>query len=873
MPPLVVSAKLPPGMVSEKRVESRSGPAAVCRLPFAATGKCGYFLPVQSAPKPSDEPARQHALEELKLLDTPAEQEFDDITLLASFICATPIALISLLDKDRQWFKSRVGLDIPETPRDIALCAHAILGDDLFEVSDAAADERFRDNPVVTGDLQLRFYAGVPLKTVDNHNVGTLCVIDRKPRHLSEEQRAALRALGRQIMRLVELRQSTRLQDELRRKLSAETALSRAIIENAGAAIISTDLEATIRTFNPAAENLLGYKAEEVVGKVSPVSFHDPEEVAQRGRELSERCGEKVSGLDIFLRPLRDRATDTGEWTYLAKDGRRVPILLTMSLLKDGAGEPFGYLGVIRDQTEAKARAHRLEGAARLGEIVRRSQESFITGGPTNELFDRLLRDILEYTGSEYGFIGEVLYDENKAPYLQTHALTNIAWNDATRKLYEESKATGFVFRNLHTLFGAAMTTGEPVIANRPATDPRRGGLPPGHPAMHAFLGLPVHYGDKMVGLVGIANRPGGYDGEFVREMAPLTASCAALIHAMRLDNERSAARRSLVREQDRFRLIVDTATEAFVEITENGRVSEWNQHASEMFHVPAAGAVGRPIDELVTIRGEHGPASSLRAHVPAELERPGHPREFTFCRADGTSFRGELVMWAMPQGSEPRYCAFIRDVTERHELETQQRLRFESETLLKEIHHRVKNNMQVISSLLSIQASQLKDEQRGVFLECRERIRAMSLIHDRLYSTGRYAGIDFGDYLREMVALITSSNRPADTEVQVDLQTQPVEVELDKAVPLSLIASELVLNSLKHAFRDRREGTLTVRLGCRDGTCRLFVGDDGPGLPAPDSGRAGVGLQLIEGLTKQIKARREVSPGPGMGTTILWEQ
>ncbi|MGA1123442.1 MAG: sensor histidine kinase, partial [Chthoniobacterales bacterium] len=170
--------------------------------------------------------------------------------------------------------------------------------------------------------------------------------------------------------------------------------------------------------------------------------------------------------------------------------------------------------------------------------------------------------------------------------------------------------------------------------------------------------------------------------------------------------------------------------------------------------------------------------------------------------------------------------------------------------------------------------SGQLKDAaQRDVFLECRERIRAMSLIHDRLYSSGRYEGIDFGDYLREMVALITSSNRPGDAEVRIDLQVQPVEVSVETAVPLSLIASELVLNSLKHAFHGRREGTLTVRLTREDGTCRLFVGDDGPGMQPPDPGRTGVGLQLIEGLTRQIKGRREVVSGPGVGTTISWEQ
>ncbi len=824
---------------------------------------------------PSDEGARLRALEELQLLDSPAEQEFDDITLLASFICEAPIALISLVDKDRQWFKSRVGLDISETPRDIAFCAHAILGDDVFEVPDAAADQRFADNPVVTSDPHLRFYAGMPLKTSDNHNIGTLCVIDRKPRHLSEEQRAALRALGRQIMRLVELRKSTRLQADLRRKLASEVALSRAMVEHAGAGIISTDLDATILTFNPAAEAMLGYPADEVIGKASPVTLlHDPAEIERRGAELSVRYGENITGLDIFLRPLRDAAADTVEWTYTRKDGKKIPVSLTLSILRDEGGRPYGYLGVIRDLTEIKAKSRRVEAAARLGDIIRRSQEDFIARGPTNEMFDRLLSEILDYTQSEYGFIGEVLYDEQGAPYLQTHAITNIAWNEATRKLYDEHRKSGMIFRNVHTLFGAAMTTGEPVIANHPATDPRRGGLPHGHPAMNSFLGIPFRYGEKLVGMVGVANKPGGYDEEFVSELTPLTASCAALIHAMRLDAERSATRQSLTREQDRFRLIVDTAAEAFIEIDQDGTVTEWNQRAAEEFHIPVSQAVGRRVDELVTLRDEHGEASGLRDHVPSELERPGQSREFTFVRADGSGFQGDLVMWAMPSGDARRCCAFVRDVTERHELERQQRLRFQSETLLKEIHHRVKNNMQVISSLLSIQSGQLKDEaQRDVFLECRERIRAMSLIHDRLYSAGRYDGIDFGDYLREMVALITSSNSPADADVRIDLKVDPVEVPVEKAVPLSLIASELVLNSLKHAFRGRRSGTITVRLGCENGACRLFIGDDGPGMQLPDPNHKGVGMQLIEGLTRQIKAKRESSAGPGVGTTIIWEQ
>ena len=152
------------------------------------------------------EKLRLAALKEFQILDTLPERDFDDITLLASQICETPIALVSLIDEDRQWFKSRVGLEAAETEREYAFCSHAIEGDELFVVPDAAEDLRFQANPLVTGDPHIRFYAGAPLTTSDGYKLGTLCVIDRKPRRLSESQERAMNALARSVMTLIEAR-------------------------------------------------------------------------------------------------------------------------------------------------------------------------------------------------------------------------------------------------------------------------------------------------------------------------------------------------------------------------------------------------------------------------------------------------------------------------------------------------------------------------------------------------------------------------------------------------------------------------------------------------------------------------------------------
>jgi anti-sigma regulatory factor (Ser/Thr protein kinase) len=152
------------------------------------------------------EPARLAALHRYRILDTAPERAFDDLTMLASHICGTPMALITLVDADRQWFKSRIGITPSQTSRTISFCAHAIKQRDLFIIADAREDERLRDNPLVTGDPHIRFYAGAPLVTPDGYALGTLCVVDRVTRTLTRDQIDALDALRRQVQSQLELR-------------------------------------------------------------------------------------------------------------------------------------------------------------------------------------------------------------------------------------------------------------------------------------------------------------------------------------------------------------------------------------------------------------------------------------------------------------------------------------------------------------------------------------------------------------------------------------------------------------------------------------------------------------------------------------------
>jgi PAS domain S-box-containing protein len=228
-------------------------------------------------PPPLREAARLAALYRYEVLDSPPEKELDDLVHLAAYICNTPISLISLVDSDRQWFKSKVGLAATQTSRIIAFCAHAILDDNLLIVPDTLADERFKNNPLVTGDPHVRFYCGAPLITPDGYRIGVLNVIDHVPRELSEEQLEAVRVLSRQVMDHLTLdrehreliqavNERTHVEEELKRNEEKFRALSDTT--SSGIYIYSGD---RILFANPAATTITGYRLDELLA----LSFWD----------------------------------------------------------------------------------------------------------------------------------------------------------------------------------------------------------------------------------------------------------------------------------------------------------------------------------------------------------------------------------------------------------------------------------------------------------------------------------------------------------------------------------------------------------------------------------------------------------------------
>lgn len=314
---------------------------------------------------PDNEVERLVALYEHAILDSEPTQEFDDLVRLAAHVCGVPIAAVTLIDAHRQWFKAIFGLDVRETPRGTSFCAHTILEPDVFVIPDTQADPRFAENPLVTGSPDVRFYAGVPLVTEEGCALGSLCIIDRKPRQLTADQKETLRLLGCQAAgllraaRQVARQQGVVAEGELRlleRELAERDQLRlAAIVESADEAIIAATLDGTIVSWNQGAQRLYGYTAAEIIGQHMSVLAPDAER--DLGREVA-------AGL------VRGEALEPREVVRTRKDGTRIDVQLSFSPVRDAAGAVVGGSCVARDITEQK----RVEAA--LAQSNTRLQES-----------------------------------------------------------------------------------------------------------------------------------------------------------------------------------------------------------------------------------------------------------------------------------------------------------------------------------------------------------------------------------------------------------------------------------------------------------------------------------------------------------------
>ncbi|MCG7405631.1 MULTISPECIES: bifunctional diguanylate cyclase/phosphodiesterase [Caballeronia] len=297
-----------------------------------------------TAPLPADEAKRLQLLRSLDLLDTPQEEVFDRVTRVVAELLQVPIALVSLVDEHRQWFKSRVGLDVCETARDVSFCAHALHSERLLLVEDAHADARFAGNPLVRGAPHIRFYAGVPLRSSRGLVLGTLCAIDTKPRKLTASTQAALCDLAatveREIVQREAARETREIQEADRRKLRLSETRFHTIFEQTPTGKAIVDLEGRFVEVNPKLCEITGYSADELV----TMTFQQITDEADLSADL-QLVAELLDGTS---------KTYTLEKRYRRRNGEPVWVELSVALIRDERGEPLHFVSVAHDISSRK---------------------------------------------------------------------------------------------------------------------------------------------------------------------------------------------------------------------------------------------------------------------------------------------------------------------------------------------------------------------------------------------------------------------------------------------------------------------------------------------------------------------------------------
>ncbi len=441
-----------------------------------------------------------------------------------------------------------------------------------------------------------------------------------------------------------------------------------------------------------------------------------------------------------------------------------------------------------------------------LADAVARAQSDFIANLESNDGFESLLTDLLRVCESEYGFIGEVLFDAAARPFLRTNAITNIAWDDESRRLFEASAVTGFEFRNLDSLFGAALRSGAPVIANDPASDPRRGGLPRGHPPLRAFLGVPIRVGGRLVAMIGVANRPGGYHAELVEWLQPLLATIGQMIEARRAALARQAAETALRELNEQL----DTRVRE--------RTAELNRSNEELSG--ALEALKRTQGDLIRSEKLAG-LGALVAGVAHELNTPiGNSVTVASTLHDRSDSFAEEMQGTLKRSALVAYVEHARHA---------------SALLLANLQRAA----DLVTSFKQVAVDQTSDQRRR---------------------------FDVAGVVGEILAMLQPQMKKLPLRVTVDI---PAGIELDSYPgPFGQVVANLVNNAVLHGFDDgRNDGTIEISARLDGDRLRLTVRDDGAGIASGNiarifdpffttrlgKGGSGLGLNIVYNIVANV--------------------
>ncbi len=560
---------------------------------------------------------------------------------------------------------------------------------------------------------------------------------------------------------------------------------------------------------------------------------------------------------------------------------------------------------------EKKEAEGKIQSFNQLLKTMSRVQTRYITETSLHDLFEELLEDILSLTESEYGFIGEVVYKAEGEPYLKTYAITNIAWNEETRAVYKNHAPTGLEFFNLETLFGEVIKTGEPVFSNKPSEDSRRGGLPEGHPEMNAFMGVPIFSGRRLIGMAGLANKPGGYEESVSSYLEPLLGICASIIEDFRNKEAQKRTAEALKESAAIISDFVNTAADGIITINRQGQVESFNPAAERLFGFSSEEVIGQNIKMLMPepYKGEHDRYLSTykKEKIPHII---GKGREVEGMRKDGSIFPLYLSISESKTNSRPLYTGIIRDITAEKKAEKElleaklkadQANKAKTE-FLSSMSHEIRTPMNAIIGMAELLSETGLDDEQKRYVDTFRRAgdTLLTLINDILDFSKVEAGqldlesidFDLNDLVDETLEFMNVRTKKKGLELNAQIDPKlPIFLKGDPN-RLRQIFINLIGNAIK--FTEKGEILLSITLGDfgPEGKVLLHfsVSDTGIGIPEDQLeaifekfsqadgsttrkyGGTGLGLAICKRIVELMQGKIWVESQVGLGSTFCFD-
>ena len=579
------------------------------------------------------------ALRRYDILDTPPDGAFDRITALAASLFSVPISIISLVDTDRIWFKSHHGVDVDQIDREPGLCASAIVHDDAWVLTDAGKDARSLANPLVAGEFGLRFYAGVPLRTSDGHNLGTLCVIDKKPRaDVTEQQIAQLKHLAAVVMDEMELRLAARrTHDKIAqaladRDLQAERAMDaeqrlNAVLNNASVAVFLMDERQHCAYMNAAAERLTGYTFEETQGR----ALHD---VIHHTRPDGSPFPLQECAID---RAFPEDHNVQGEEVFVHKDGSFYPVAYTASPVRDGASNTVGTIIEVRDIRPEKEIEAALHAQRRHLETLNETGAAIAAELDLPRVVQVVTDAGVELTGARFGAFFYNTVDQS-GEALMLYTLSGADRSDFER--FGHPRATP-VFAP--TFNGEGVVRSDDITADaRYGQNPPYKGMPKDHLPVRSYLAVPViSRSSEVIGGLFFGHPDAGVFTEASeRLMSGLAGQAAVAIDNARLFEAAQRANQSLEqRVQERTRDL-EVAHEALRQAQKMEAIGQ------------LTGGIAHDFNNLLTVI--RGSADLLRRRDLAEDKRGRYVDAISDTADRAAKLTSQLLAFARRQALKP---------------------------------------------------------------------------------------------------------------------------------------------------------------------------------------------------------------------------